>query len=73
MAHSLVNEAIANARLRLNQKKDQIDGNPCVSMIRVAIAIDSRTHKVRACFVIIEEEFEPAAQGVVVDEALRPA
>lgn len=70
--HSLVNEAIANARLRLNQKKEQIDGNPCVSMIRVAIAVDPRSHKVRACYVIVEEEFEPAAAGVVVDEAMRP-
>lgn len=71
--HSLVNEAIANARYRLNQKKDQIDGNPSVSMIRVAIAVDAKTHKVRACYVIVEEEFEPAAAGVVVEEGLRPA
>lgn len=68
---SLVSDAIANARYRLNQKAKEIDGNPSVSMIRLAIAVDPRSHKVRACYVIIEEEFDPAPPGVLADEAIR--
>ena len=67
---TLSNDAIANVRYRIRQKAADIDNNPDLAMIRVAIAIDRKTRKVRACYIHIEEEFDPAPPGVLLDLAL---
>lgn len=64
---SLTSDAFANIRHRLGLMRDEIDQDPDVVMIRVAIAVNKRNHKVMACYVHIEREYDAAAPGVLLD------
>lgn len=66
---SLTDEAIANARYRLQEKRAQIDANPNVTMVRIALAIDKRTKRVRVCYVHVEEEHDALSAGLLLAES----
>jgi hypothetical protein len=62
--------AIVNIAHRLRQMAAEIDNDPTVTIIRVAISINDRNHRVLECHVDLARKFGPVTEGVLTDAQL---